>query len=750
MDIEKIKVGDIIHDIRDAGALREIAGKGLSTNDYTNEDKSKLEGIEADAQKNKIESIKVNGSDVTPDSNKAVNVIVPTKMSDLNLDGGDMASGASLRFKNASSSMVIQPFGIVKESNEQSHVISFPDKQGTVALTSDIPDVSGKQDTIQDLSEIRSGAALANNSDHRPYNSSDPDGMGYLVLKKNKTFAEQVTEANTIYEIREKFVLSEDVTMPSGSALRFNGGEISGSGTLTFNETEILGNAKITCVISGIILGIVHAEWFGMVAGDQSFDNSPIIQKVCKTFSFVTIDGDDYYCATPIELYSNALRGLTINANLHYVTSGADTFLTIGGSLVDIRIHGSILGPAVNNTGGDDRTIGIKFHDLNNSRVYVKNVRFFYTNVQVYGGVAGIGNAYNTYEFVELAAANILLELKADNPGWVTSDKFSVGRMTSYGGYTTVETAILIHADVSGFSDVVFDKLTIEGVQSSEPVKIINANRISFYNVRNEGNNANFFYADNVSVIKTRFNYGEPTVRAEPGSICHFEDLNDEYAPYAPLDGAISIPGGSGQMLLFNAIDPTKAQMVNYSPMYYIPIGFIVPVTKKSWRFSAKDSFDVTVVYYDASLTPIQRNEQYMPSGMISFKNSAVITNGYVATSLSTIQTVALPALPEGCSYVGYFFHMTHSKTYFNGRTPIFSIPVRLSVGAIKNVLTYGARAEHNEYGTTAQRPTFAEDYRQYLVGFEYFDTSLGKPVYAKTIASDGTATWVDATGASV
>lgn len=67
--------------------------------------------------------------------------------------------------------------------------------------------LSSKQDTIKDLSEIRSGAALANNSDYRPYDSSNPDGMGYLVLKKNKTFAEQITKENTIYEIRYPFDL---------------------------------------------------------------------------------------------------------------------------------------------------------------------------------------------------------------------------------------------------------------------------------------------------------------------------------------------------------------------------------------------------------------------------------------------------------------------------------------------------------------------------------------------------------------
>lgn len=43
----------------------KIAGKGLSTNDFSNVDKSKLSGIEADAQVNILEGVKVNGTDLT-------------------------------------------------------------------------------------------------------------------------------------------------------------------------------------------------------------------------------------------------------------------------------------------------------------------------------------------------------------------------------------------------------------------------------------------------------------------------------------------------------------------------------------------------------------------------------------------------------------------------------------------------------------------------------------------------------------
>ena len=98
------------------------AGKVLSTNDFTNEYKTKLDGIEAGANKtvvdeslntestnpvqnkaiatkleeitsqggepNTIETIKVNGSPLEPDGSKAVDISVPTKVSQLQNDSG--------------------------------------------------------------------------------------------------------------------------------------------------------------------------------------------------------------------------------------------------------------------------------------------------------------------------------------------------------------------------------------------------------------------------------------------------------------------------------------------------------------------------------------------------------------------------------------------------------------------------------------------------------------------------------------
>ena len=48
-------------------------GKGLSTNDYTTTEKNKLSGIESGAQANVIETVKVDGTALTP-SSKAVDI----------------------------------------------------------------------------------------------------------------------------------------------------------------------------------------------------------------------------------------------------------------------------------------------------------------------------------------------------------------------------------------------------------------------------------------------------------------------------------------------------------------------------------------------------------------------------------------------------------------------------------------------------------------------------------------------------
>lgn len=55
-------------------------GKGLSTNDFTDEEKTKLKNMDSNAQENKIEGVYINGEELTP-TNKKVNIYVDSTTS---------------------------------------------------------------------------------------------------------------------------------------------------------------------------------------------------------------------------------------------------------------------------------------------------------------------------------------------------------------------------------------------------------------------------------------------------------------------------------------------------------------------------------------------------------------------------------------------------------------------------------------------------------------------------------------------
>lgn len=81
-----------------AGKVDKQYGKQLSTEDYTTEEKQKLGGVEAGAQVNTIQTVKVNGTALTPDGNKAVDVTVPQASSTAPKMAGSANAGSSEYF----------------------------------------------------------------------------------------------------------------------------------------------------------------------------------------------------------------------------------------------------------------------------------------------------------------------------------------------------------------------------------------------------------------------------------------------------------------------------------------------------------------------------------------------------------------------------------------------------------------------------------------------------------------------------
>jgi len=106
----------------------------------------------------------------------------------------------------------------------------------------------------------------------RIYNNIEPDGLGYIILRKNKTLAEQITNhPNTIFEIRYDFNLqnNESITIPINCVLKFNGGSIN-NGTIILQNTYVDSSLKcFNCNVIGTLKNYrCMAVWFDFITND--------------------------------------------------------------------------------------------------------------------------------------------------------------------------------------------------------------------------------------------------------------------------------------------------------------------------------------------------------------------------------------------------------------------------------------------------------------------------------------------------
>ena len=150
-------------------------------------------------------------------------------------------------------------------------------------------------------------------------NRDNTNGMGYVILRKNKSFAEQVTKENTIYEIRYEFNFNgNEINIPNNCVLKFNGGSIS-NGTLNGSETLIDNVDSLTSVFNSITLKGTFSnkqnsfKWWGAIANDSTKElhNGALFTYLLNNHPTIEID-DDYYInfsevtiSNKITLYGN-------------------------------------------------------------------------------------------------------------------------------------------------------------------------------------------------------------------------------------------------------------------------------------------------------------------------------------------------------------------------------------------------------------------------------------------------------------
>lgn len=114
------------------GKVDKVTGKGLSTNDLTNALKGNYDAAythstsshaPANAERNTIATIKKNGTALSPDSSRAINITVPTKVSELTNDSGYLTSVpvTSVNSKTGAVSLTASDVGAAPSSHTHNY-----------------------------------------------------------------------------------------------------------------------------------------------------------------------------------------------------------------------------------------------------------------------------------------------------------------------------------------------------------------------------------------------------------------------------------------------------------------------------------------------------------------------------------------------------------------------------------------------------------------------------------------------------
>lgn len=172
--------GDHVHPSDDS-KVDKVAGKGLSTNDFTDDYQSKLEGIKAGAEVNTIATVEVNGTALTP-TNKAVNITVPT-------DNKSLSNGAGYQTASQVQAAINTAVGTIT-SISYSIVTTLPEtgKTGVIYLISDThSDANDSYDEYIWLAPATSGAT----GSFEKIGNTDVNLSGYVKTSELTTISNE-------------------------------------------------------------------------------------------------------------------------------------------------------------------------------------------------------------------------------------------------------------------------------------------------------------------------------------------------------------------------------------------------------------------------------------------------------------------------------------------------------------------------------------------------------------------------------
>lgn len=252
-------------------------------------------------------------------------------------------------------------------------------------------------------------------------NRTTQHGKGYIILRREKTFAEQLTQSNTIYQVKYDFDLDGAVvTMPSNCVLAFEGGRIT-NGKVESNNTIITGYNETSDALYGVFynesgtpLCMGNKTYIGLQnAIENAVTTSGSAKECAVTFipeSLVATTENFYFIgcvgSTPDIGYVSAYdrnwnflgqaqipefghaNGATICGNKIYVAPNEDDYPISYANISDVlnacTNNGTLHATVINNVPSLVRSFSIDYDEINDEFVILNRNSNGHCNMQVY------------------------------------------------------------------------------------------------------------------------------------------------------------------------------------------------------------------------------------------------------------------------------------------------------------------------------------------------------------------------------
>lgn len=581
-----------------------------------------------------------------------------------------------------------------------------------------------------------------------------------VVLSKSKSFRSQVVSPNTIYEINDKIDLGDangvrKFTMPSGCILRFNGGVLT-NGFIRLENTiiesskqKIFDNVRIEPQQNLYL----RTSWFGLSKNEDCSRVFSELLSCCLAASTLVIDTDVRLDkpVSNIHITGSTIQGELVAGDRPKVYSTVTPSNSKEVSLMDFW-------------GMDCR-----FRDINFEWRFIKNNnltgKVSLLNFRVGGNTAGEGDFFfdgcNFVLYISGLSHTNSAVVSCEGRGYVF---YNCGVNGDVGG------GEFPAFDFTGHADPVFKDIARTPEYSMRRIAVIrcgahgtkwltrfnqdptNENTVYFNTIISENNND---VQTGLMISRAKMS----GLRIENNSISPTDKGSGIIQFYNDVDGAI-ISGN-----VFNGITETSSGTVLFRAQKKNVSVRNVNITN---NYSSTPSAQAMALFYADSGYSIKAE------GINVIGNTLSPTWGTVSPAIGTRVFALVMALGSGAkiedanimannclsinkdnihllgiiggSHAGCIkaaYNQTFSRKLLEGRMPEY-FEGEGNIGVMKEMRGTSKNRPRGIYGNTGSlHPTLD-------IGFQYFDTDLGMPIYAAYIDEKGNVTWKSAAGVVV